>query len=146
MDYILLLSKCRQVIGPSMLPTLNQAGDILAVNMVPKWWGQFNTGDVVLMRSPGNPTLHLAKRILGVEGEKVTYLVDPNNSKTIKTVLVPEGHVWVQGDNIHKSYDSRKFGPVPRGLIQGRIFYRVWPPEKIGPIDSKVNPNEPPTK
>jgi len=38
---------------------------------------------------------------------------------------VPKGHVWVQGDNIYDSRDSRQFGPVPYGLIQGRAFLRV---------------------
>jgi mitochondrial inner membrane protease subunit 1 len=74
--------------GPSMLPTINMTGDILAVNRVAKRWGQLNTGDVVLMRSPENPRKHIAKRIFGVEGDTVTYLVDPANSDASKTVVV----------------------------------------------------------
>lgn len=38
---------------------------------------------------------------------------------------VPKGHVWIQGDNIYASNDSRYFGPVPYGLIQGKAFFRV---------------------
>lgn len=82
------LSKCGQPIGPSMLPTFNLTGDVLAVNKVPTWWGQLNNGDVVLMRSPENPRKHIVKRVLGVEGEMVAYLVDPANSDTTKTVMV----------------------------------------------------------
>ncbi|KAF3338060.1 mitochondrial inner membrane protease subunit 1-like protein [Carex littledalei] len=129
--------------GPSMLPTFNLTGDLVAVNKVPTWWGQLNKGDVVLMRSPENPRKHIVKRVLGVEGEMVTYLVDPANSNTTKTVMVPEGHIWVQGDYIHSSNDSRNFGPVPRGLVEGTIFCRIWPPENMGLIESKVNPYEP---
>jgi mitochondrial inner membrane protease subunit 1 len=74
--------------GPSMLPTFNLTGDILAINKVAMRWGQLNTGDVVLMRSPENPRKHIATRILGVEGDTVTYLVNPANSNTSKTVAV----------------------------------------------------------
>lgn len=35
------------------------------------------------------------------------------------------GHVWIQGDNVYASYDSRHFGPVPYGLVQGKVFLRV---------------------
>ena len=38
---------------------------------------------------------------------------------------MPKGHVWVQGDNIYASRDSRDFGPVPYGLIYGKVFWRV---------------------
>lgn len=81
------MSKCGQLMGPSMLPTFNLTGDIVAVNKVPTWWGQLNKGDVVLMRSPENPRKQIVKRVLGVEGEMVTYLVDPATSTT-KTVTV----------------------------------------------------------
>ncbi|RYQ96243.1 hypothetical protein Ahy_B08g091925 [Arachis hypogaea] len=37
---------------------------------------------------------------------------------------MPKGHVWIQGDNIFASHDSRHFGPVPYGLIQGKVFFR----------------------
>ncbi|CAN1845282.1 Mitochondrial inner membrane protease subunit 1 [Linum perenne] len=45
---------------------------------------------------------------------------------------VPKGHVWIQGDNVYASADSRYFGPVPYGLIQGRAFLRVWPIQDFG--------------
>ena len=38
---------------------------------------------------------------------------------------MPPGHVWVEGDNKNRSYDSRHFGPVPYGLIKGRAIYKV---------------------
>lgn len=31
----------------------------------------------------------------------------------------------MEGDNIYGSTDSRNFGPVPYGLLQGRVFWRV---------------------
>ncbi|KAL5203544.1 hypothetical protein ABZP36_008415 [Zizania latifolia] len=113
--------------GVSMLPALNLAGDVVAVDRVSARFGRVGTGDVVLLISPENPRKMVAKRVLGMEGDAVTYLVDPGNSESSKTVVVPEGHVWVQGDNIYASIDSRQFGPVPYGLITGKIFCRVIP-------------------
>lgn len=40
-------------------------------------------------------------------------------------IQVPEGHVWVEGDNLGWSRDSRVYGPVPMALIRGRSgWYR----------------------
>ena len=41
--------------------------------------------------------------------------------------MVPCGHVWLEGDNKGRSRDSRDFGPVPYGLLRGRVICRVWP-------------------
>lgn len=38
---------------------------------------------------------------------------------------VPKGHVWVCGDNLTASRDSRVYGPVPIGLVKGRIVAKV---------------------
>ncbi|KAK5939079.1 Mitochondrial inner membrane peptidase complex subunit [Knufia obscura] len=35
-------------------------------------------------------------------------------------IQVPEGHVWLEGDNLSWSRDSRFFGPVPMALLKGR--------------------------
>ncbi|RUS18388.1 peptidase S24/S26A/S26B/S26C [Endogone sp. FLAS-F59071] len=40
---------------------------------------------------------------------------------------VPPGHVWLGGDNMSNSTDSRLYGPVPLALVKGRVFARVWP-------------------
>ena len=38
---------------------------------------------------------------------------------------VPRGHVWLEGDNLDNSSDSRTYGPVPYGLIRSRVYYKV---------------------
>lgn len=38
---------------------------------------------------------------------------------------VPTGHVWLQGDNVLNSTDSRDYGPVPMALVRGRVFCKV---------------------
>jgi signal peptidase I len=48
------------------------------------------------------------------------------------TIVVPQGDVFVMGDNRTDSSDSRCFGPIPKKLIVGRAFLRMWPPSRIG--------------
>ncbi|GAA0174371.1 protease [Lithospermum erythrorhizon] len=122
------------VYGPSMLPTLKMTGDVLLVEHVSPLLGKLECGDIVVVQSPDNPRKTISKRILGMEGDKVTFLLDPNQTHTRRTVKVPKGHVWVQGDNVYASKDSRQLGPIPYGLVLGRAFYRVWPPNGFGSL------------
>ena len=46
-------------------------------------------------------------------------------SSDVHVVQVPEGHVWLQGDNPINSTDSRHYGPVPYALLRGRAFLKV---------------------
>ncbi|KAI3456046.1 hypothetical protein Pfo_012709 [Paulownia fortunei] len=126
-----------KLLGPSMLPTFND-GNIVLTERITSRLGKVGWGDVVLIRSPDNPRKVVAKRVKGVEGDVVSYLLDPKKSDEQKTVVVPKGHVWIEGDNIYNSYDSRQFGPVPYALIHSRIFLVVWPPEDFRSIGNKV--------
>lgn len=74
-----------------MLPTLNFTGDVLLVDKLSPLLGKVGTGDVVLVRSPENPRRSLTKRILGVEGDTVTFLVDPGRSDRSRSVVVRMG-------------------------------------------------------
>jgi signal peptidase I len=42
-------------------------------------------------------------------------------------VAIPDGHIYVMGDNRNRSSDSRKVGPVPLSNIQGRVLVRIFP-------------------
>jgi len=40
-------------------------------------------------------------------------------------IRVPRGHVWIQGDNLSNSIDSRNYGAVPEATLKGRVLGRV---------------------
>ncbi|KAK8651885.1 hypothetical protein V6N13_141462 [Hibiscus sabdariffa] len=120
------------VLGPSMLPTLNITGDVVLVEHLSHRLGKLGSGDLVLVRSPLDPKKTLTKRIVAMEGDKVTFSLDSTRSHNSRSLVVPKGHVWIQGDNLYVSRDSRHFGPLPYGLIEGKVFMRVWPPSSFG--------------
>lgn len=78
-----------QVYGSSMLPTLNLTGDVLLTEHISPLLGKVGPGDVVVVRSPENPRKKITKRILGMEGDLVTFLPDPAHSDRTLTVKVP---------------------------------------------------------
>lgn len=46
-------------------------------------------------------------------------------SSTGADVQVPPGHIWLEGDNLIVSRDSREYGPVPLALVRGRAVVQV---------------------
>jgi signal peptidase I len=105
-------------------------------------------GDIVLLKSPLDPSLLLIKRVAGLEGDNVCtgppnqsisgdpLVMDPLH-KTIPPpknswIRIPQGHFWVESDAFKKGQsDSLSFGPVPYGLIVGRVDKILYPPSRF---------------
>ncbi|GMH26299.1 hypothetical protein Nepgr_028142 [Nepenthes gracilis] len=84
------------VSGASMLPTINLTGDIVLVDLISTRRSKVSRGDLVLVRSPENPRKIVTKRLIGIEGDRVTFIADPKNSDRCEIVVVPKGHVWAK--------------------------------------------------
>jgi len=77
-----------QLYGPSMLPTFNISGDLALAEKISHKLGKVGAGDIVLVTSPVEPRKIVTKRVIGVEGDSVTYVVDPQNSDRTETIVV----------------------------------------------------------
>ena len=94
------------------------------------------------------------KRVIGLPGEHVyiangeVYINDekldePYLTEGLETprrgvfydVQVPEGCIFVMGDNRTGSLDSREFGCIPLDKVEGRVSIRIWPLNKFGKVD-----------
>ncbi|OCB91548.1 hypothetical protein A7U60_g1174 [Sanghuangporus baumii] len=85
-------------------------------------------GDVVSLRSPINPKEYLVKRVVALEGDVVQTLPP----YPVQEVKVPEGYVWVEGDEPFWTLDSNSWGPVPRALIDAKLTFILWPFDRFG--------------
>jgi len=144
----------------SMYPTLHE-GDRVLVNKLSYRLHDVNRGDIVVFERPASETSSnipdLIKRVVGLPGESIVIdggSVYVDNRKLDESYLpagtvtsaqsapykctvqapcvVPQGSVWVMGDNRPDSKDSRYFGPIPESTIVGRAFVRVWPFGRFG--------------
>lgn len=119
--------------GESMLPTLlNQYEYVHALKKYRLGRG-VDIGDCIVACKPSDPDYRVCKRITGMPGDVI--LIDPSSSSELvntplecirndgfnKYIKVPEGHVWVTGDNLCHSLDSRSYNVLPMGLIRGKV-------------------------
>ncbi|KAI9154169.1 hypothetical protein LWI28_021915 [Acer negundo] len=120
--------------GSSMSPTFNPRTNSSSSSLFSDDWVlvekfcltkyKFSHGDVVVFSSPYNHKEKLIKRITGLPSEWIA-------TRNFDVVKIPNGHCWVEGDDPSLSMDSRSFGPVPLGLVLGRVTHVVWPPQRI---------------
>lgn len=113
-------------VGPSMTPTINEHGDAILIDM----WSyevmdeEYKVGDVVVARCPTDRNKTVCKRIAATEGQTIM-ITQRHISPYPKSVTIPKDHVWLAGDNAANSTDSRNYGAVPVGLLQGRAFTKL---------------------
>lgn len=55
------------------------------------------------------------------------YCEKDKRAESMRTNIVPPGHVWLESDCPALGVDSRQHGPIPEEWVRGRIVGRVWP-------------------
>lgn len=81
---------------------------------------------------------------------KKDYKWNPNGANAVYPagrvfgpIKVPEGNLWMMGDNRNESRDSRAHvadqyqGTVPIANVRGKAVFKIWPPGRIGPVHSQ---------
>ena len=106
-----------------MEPALHD-GYILTLRTDPLALRRLKHGDVVVLRHPWRPSLKLVKRIAGVPGDYLTADGRPAAPDAeVAGWRLGDREYFVISDNRAAGLDdSRRFGPVPHRLIEGRLM------------------------
>lgn len=137
------------VYGQSMEPTLYN-GERLFVNKFIYRFKEPARGDIIVFRPKGPKNERYVKRVIGIPGDTIVIedhkvyvndevldedYIDVAIGRDFGKYVVPEGHVFVLGDNRHPyaSSDSRyqRVGYVDYDSISGKAFVIYWPLNKI---------------
>ncbi|HCQ98198.1 MAG TPA: signal peptidase I, partial [Acidobacteria bacterium] len=112
--------------------------------------GEVQRGDVLVFKYPEDPTRDFIKRTIGLPGETIELrqsrvfidgqpieepyldLMRPGGKVAADIRgefgprVVPDGHLFMMGDNRGDSQDSRYWGPLPIEYVKGRAFVLYW--------------------
>ena len=139
--------------GASMEHTFED-GDYLIINEIGLYFSEPKRGDVVVFRYPEDPKQYFIKRVIGLPNETVEingnkvkifrgggfaaitleesgYLDSGQVTEGELKIQLGEDEYFVMGDNRLHSSDSRRWGPLERRFIVGKVFIRAWPLSEI---------------
>lgn len=146
------LARVVGVIGSSMVPTLHDSDRVIISDLfyTPEY------GDIVVLRKESFDEKPIVKRVIATEGQTVnidfelgivyvdgTALEEDYTAELTHNAIdfedeitVPEGHVFVMGDNRNRSTDSRddRIGCVDTRFIMGKVLIRIWPISDFGSV------------
>lgn len=145
----LVIARPFQVSGDSMYPTYKDR-EYIFTNIVGVKLKHFNRGDVIVFKAPVDQSKDFIKRIIGLPGEQImlkdgsVYINGRNLDESAylspdvrtdgreflaegQTITVPQGEVFVMGDNRQYSSDSRDWGFLKESDIIGKSFFVYWP-------------------
>jgi len=140
----------------SMLDTLDP-NDYIFLNKQAYFFGDVQRRDIVVFHSSldaeDGTKKNLIKRVIALPGERVSihdggvyvndnrlyepYTAEGFTEGEMQEFIVPDGQLFLLGDNRQQSTDSRdpRVGPVPEDLLVGKAFFRIIPLKNFGVIN-----------
>ncbi len=133
----------RYVPTPSMVPTI-MVDDRLYVEKLTPRFGSLHRGMIITFLAPEQTGRddHLVKRLIGMGGDVISitegqlyvngravsepYLNEPMHSD-FPEFTVPEGKLFLMGDNRNYSQDSRSWGCVDESAVKGQALFIYFP-------------------
>jgi len=144
--------------GASMEPNFHN-GDYLMIDEVSYRFSDPERGEVIVFKNPQNPSQKFIKRIIGLPGEAVqiiggkviilkeekgqtldesSYLSEFFETPGNLTISLAADEYFVLGDNRFSSFDSRRWGVLPKENILGKVFFRAWPFSALARIENPI--------
>jgi signal peptidase I len=140
------IAKPYEIPTESMNPTIKPSERVLANRFIYHLRG-VHRGDIVVFNPPAslNSPVPFVKRVIGLPGDTVQV----TNGRTLVNGqpfvvagaavpgyeygprVVPQGKVFVLGDNRNDSVDSHVWGFLPRDSILGEVFMTYWPLNRL---------------
>lgn len=131
----------------SMAPTLQRGDQIVTLNQE-----DYARGDIVVLHLPDEGR-YIVKRIVGMPGDQLAiregalylggryasepYIAEPMQYVVKPPVTVPEGRIYVLGDNRNASADSSvDLGTLPLEDVVGKVRYVYYPYARWGTLRS----------
>jgi len=120
--------------------------EYLIIDEISYRFNEKQRGEVIIFKNPKNTKAYFIKRVIGLPGETVSVengqvfingelLVEPYishfSSDNHDPVILASEEYFVMGDNRNNSLDSRQLGPINKGYIIGRVWFRGWPLDRI---------------
>lgn len=151
----MFVAEPRYIPSDSMLPTL-EIGDRLVVEKISYHFRSPAIGEIVVFDPPQQLQIQgyakdqaFIKRVIGTSGQIIQvqdgkvyrnnlpltedYIAEPP-AYDMPAVQVPEGYLFVMGDNRNNSNDSHVWGFLPGENVIGHACFRFWPFSRIGDV------------
>jgi signal peptidase I len=135
-----------KIVSGSMVPTIEIGDRVVVRDLDQGARSEIDRGEIVLFRFPLGTTGRAVKRVVAVGGDRVAisarsvtvngHLIriagaPSANAARARVETVPDGGVFLLGDNAAVSIDSRSLGPVPETELVGDVLFVIPTPGRL---------------